>query len=113
MNESIKIVVRNELKQLSENGLTTVHRRSSRGRIPVLPAATPIYFKSFETVFVRYSLAILDFLRVLNSSTGHFWVCPHILQSILISAPLAKTLPENPDSISAERNERSLPFQRK
>jgi hypothetical protein len=33
MHKSIKIVVRNELKQLSENGLTAVHRRASRRMI--------------------------------------------------------------------------------
>jgi hypothetical protein len=34
MNKSIKIVVRNELKQLSENRLPAVHQNPSRGMIP-------------------------------------------------------------------------------
>src|SRR6185369_17370902 len=37
MNESIKVVVGNELKQLSENGLAAVHRGSSPGIIDRTP----------------------------------------------------------------------------
>ena len=34
INKSIEIVMGNELKQLSENGLATVHERPSGGMIP-------------------------------------------------------------------------------
>ncbi len=69
MNKSIKIVVGNQLKQLSENGLPAVHRRSSRGMIRLSPRKKAIFFKSFETVFASYSfdyLRLSGFLKILN-----------------------------------------------
>jgi hypothetical protein len=40
INKSIEVVVRNDLKQLSENGLPTVHRRSSCRMVRFYPRRT-------------------------------------------------------------------------
>src|SRR4026209_1577550 len=95
MNKSIKLVVGNQLKQLSENGLPAVHRRSPRGMIRLYLRKKAIFFKSFETVFARYFLTILDFPGFRKSLTGHYWVRPQI-SPVLRKNPFVQNAPGKP-----------------
>jgi len=63
-------LVREIVLQLSENRLSPF-MNAPAGMIWLYRQKQPIFFKSFETVFAPYSLAILNFLGFWKSLTGH------------------------------------------
>jgi hypothetical protein len=71
MDESIEIIMRNELEELSENGLSLVHRPFSWADDRTLQLQVRPIFKSFETVFALISFRVLNFERFPKCLTGH------------------------------------------